>query len=67
MKQTLSDVAGRRKWAARERLFSLLGYDSAARHKRAEKGTEILEKLRNQTYEAQERRRNDNESDVLCA
>lgn len=52
MKQTLTDVAVVRKRAARERLFTLLGYDLPATRKRAENDTKLEEELRNQVDEA---------------
>lgn len=69
MKQTLSDVIGVRKRAAREKLFSLLGYDLIARRVRPGEGTELEVELKKQLEEARRKLMgNEGEkSQILCA
>lgn len=66
MKKTLSGNDAVRKRTARERLFSLVGYDLVARRRTAQKGTKLEEKLRIQKDEPRVKLKGDSEGDVLC-
>lgn len=67
MKQTLSEMVGILKWAARERVFLLHEHDLIERRTKAEKSTELEEKPENQNDEALVELRGDREYDVLPA
>lgn len=66
MEQTLSQMVGVRKLAARNRLTSLFNYDSRGRRTRTENSTELEEKLKNRMDEAQVRLGDSIEAEMLC-
>lgn len=67
MKQTLSELIGAWKQAARERLFPLLDYAVIAKRTTLEGVTELGEELRNQMTELQVKLGVERNNDVLCA
>lgn len=64
--QSLSDTVGIRKRAAREKLFSLLGYDLIEKTLRAQDVIELPEKLRSQMDDGPERPGGVSDDDWLC-
>lgn len=66
MNQKLKDLVVIWKRAARQKLYSLLGWSFTAKQTRAAEGTELGEMLRNQMGEARRKLGGDTWDDLLC-